>query len=135
MLDDPEPLLKMLTTKDKSLRLDVALALARLKNEKGPAELILLARDPEPETRRHAALCMGELGDRVYLPTLIDLLDDPLGARRAALESLPHVAGEDIAAADGKNELSSNDKIDRWKRWYAREQIHADPVASKPLSE
>jgi len=131
MIDDPAPLEKLLTTTNKSLRLDVALALARLKSGKGPPELVLLARDPDPEVRRHAALYMGELGDRVYLPSLIELLDDPLGARRAALESLPRLTGHDIAE-EGKTDLSSDDKIDRWKKWYAREQVHAEPAASEP---
>ncbi len=73
-------------------------------------------------------LYMGELGDRVYLPSLIELLDDPLGARRAALECLPRVAGHDVVAEEGKAEASSEEKIDRWKRWYARDQIHAEPA-------
>ena len=38
---------------------------------KGPPELVLLARDQVARVRRHAALYMGELGDRIYLPTLI----------------------------------------------------------------
>jgi HEAT repeat protein len=75
---------------------------------------------------------MGELGDRVYLPSLIELLDDPLGARRAALESLPRLTGHDIIAEEGKTDLSSDEKIDRWKHWYAREQLRAEPATSEP---
>ena len=120
MLDDPAPLEKLLTTTNKALRLDVARSLASLKSDKGPPELVLLARDPDPEVRRHAALHMGELGDPVYLPSLIELLDDPLGARRAALESLPRVTGHDIVAEEGKTNLSSDDKIDRWKNAIRR---------------
>jgi HEAT repeat protein len=127
MLEDPAPLEKLLTTTNKSLRLDVAMSLSRLKSPKGPPELILLARDPDPEVRRHAALYMGELGDRTYLPSLIELLDDPLGARRAALESLPRITGHDIVAEEGKAELNSEEKIDRWKKWYTHEQALADP--------
>ena len=120
MMEDTAPLERLLTTTDKSLRLDLARSLARLKSVKGPPELVLLARDPDPEIRRRASLCMGELGDRVYLPSLIELLDDPSGARHAALENLPRITGHDIAAEEGKADLSSDEKIDRWKRWYAR---------------
>jgi HEAT repeat protein len=126
MLADPAPLERLLNSPDKSVRLEVATALARLKVASGPPALERLAHDPDPDIRRRTAIVMGELGDPVFTSTLIGLLDDGLAARPAALESLPRVVGRDIVADAGESAATLVDKIECWKRWWQREHIHAD---------
>lgn len=119
VLDDPHPLERLLTSRDRKLRLAVARALLRLDAPSGPGTVDLLAHDPDGDLRRQAALLMGEFPDEHYTGTLIGLLDDSLAARLAALASLPKVAGRDIGRPDGEATTSTLDQVDRWKQWWS----------------
>ncbi|HEX4147379.1 MAG TPA: HEAT repeat domain-containing protein, partial [Pirellulales bacterium] len=120
VLQQPDRLVSLLGTNDKTVRLATAATLARLELPEGRAALERLAHDSDGEVRRHTAVAIGELQDPQYEPVLIELLDDPV-ARRAAVESLPRSVGRDIAQPPGTSPLSLVEKIDRWKRWWAEQ--------------
>lgn len=120
VLQQPDCLLGLLGSPDKSVRLETAAALARLRSPAGRPALERLAHDNDGEVRRQTAVAIGELQDPRYEPLLIELLDDPV-ARRAAVESLPRAAGRDIAAPAEGAPLSLVEKIDRWKHWWAQQ--------------
>lgn len=67
---------------------------------------------------------IGELEDPIFVPDLIQLLDDGNGSvRQAALNALPKIAGQDIGKTkpDASGDVSvvlTSQKIERWKRWY-----------------
>ena len=70
---------------------------------------------------------MGEVPDKSFLPDLIRLLDDRPEIRRAALTSLPRVAGGDAAHRAPANDSpdksvalssSSTEESQRWKEWF-----------------
>lgn len=119
VLDDPQPLERLLTTHDRKLRLAVARALLRLDAPSGPRTLDLFAHEPDGDLRRQTALLMGEFPDAQYTGTLIGLLDDSLAVRLAALASLPKVAGHDVGRPDGESTTSTLDQVGRWKQWWA----------------
>lgn len=119
VLDDPHPLERLLTSRDRKLRLAVSRALLRLEAPSGPGTVDLLAHDPDGDLRRQAALLMGEFPAVEYTGTLIGLLDDSLAVRLAALASLPKVAGRDIGRPNGELTTSTLDQVERWKQWWA----------------
>lgn len=117
-LDDTEPLRQLLATDDEPLRAEVAASLAQLGDPAGPAELERLAYSDDPAIRRRVATAMGELGDVQFVPTLIRLLDDRQGVRRAALDGLPKVVGHEVGDdEDGSPKLRA-ERISQWKQWY-----------------
>jgi HEAT repeat protein len=119
-LESPLPLVSLLAGRDASLRLAVAVALTRLEHESGVVALERLAYERDPKIRRDVAQAMGQSPNGAFLHPLMRLLDDQLGVKRAALESLPRVVGEDMGAPR-QGELSSMDEqISRWKQWYVR---------------
>jgi HEAT repeat protein len=126
-LENRRPLERLLNCADHQLRVEVAAALAHLGADSGNAALERLAFDPDPKVRRAAAIAMGEVPDKSFLPDLIRLLDDRPEIRQAALASLPRVAGEDAgrsASASDSSEKSvtfspsAADESQRWKEWF-----------------
>lgn len=114
----PPALRQLLAAPGEALRLDAATALARLGDPAGPAALERLAYSGEPAIRRQTAVAMGELGDAVFAGTLIRLLDDRPAVQRAALESLPRVAGGAPAPAAAQWRPDTAEQIRQWKRWF-----------------
>jgi hypothetical protein len=105
---------------------EAAVALTRLGDPSGPDALERLAYSSDDAVRLQVAAAMGELARAEFLPALIRFLDDRQSIRRAALESLPRVAGRDVAeeasgGARGANGhvLDFAQRIDLWKQWYA----------------
>jgi HEAT repeat protein len=88
--------------------------LAGYGDERGRAALERLAFDVDPAVRLRAATAMGEVGNEEFATTLIALLDDDQGVRRAALASLPSVTGHTITLDKGE---SQQDLVAAWKRW------------------
>jgi hypothetical protein len=81
-----------------------------------------LAHDVEPELRRRAVAFMGESGDRVFLPTLITMLDDPtLGVRKTTVDALVALVGSDVAHPAGEQLPALNERAARWRTWYERQ--------------
>jgi HEAT repeat protein len=119
VLDDPAPLERLLTARDRKLRLAIVRSLLRLGAESGPRTLDLLAHEPDGDLRRQAALLMGDFPDDQYTGTLVGLLDDTLAVRLAALTSLPKVAGQDVGRPAGEPTTSTLDQIGRWKQWWS----------------
>ena len=128
-LDDPRPLEHLLAATDHLLRVEAAESLARLHVPSGVTGLERLAYDPDPAVRRAAAAAMGNVPDASFLPALVRLLDDRPEIRRAALVSLPRVAGRELPAAPASaNSGSSPPPIEtpisearRWKEWYGQQ--------------
>lgn len=120
-LADPAPLEALLATPDRHLRLDVARSLAVLGSPAAGAALERLAHDFDPDVRRQAAETMGQLGDAVYAATLIGLLDDGLGVRRAALAALVKIVGCDVSQLADGPPPALLDRVVAWKQWWQHE--------------
>jgi HEAT repeat protein len=69
--------------------------------------------------RNRAAIAMGETPDPSFLPDLIHLLDDRPEIRRAALASLPRVAGRECPDAEASTSTTTHaSEAERWKEWF-----------------
>jgi hypothetical protein len=67
---------------------------------------------------------MGETPDPSFLPDLIHLLDDRPEICRAALASLPRVAGRETPATNASTAATARaSEAERWKEWY-----HSQPT-------
>ena len=119
--DAIEPLERLLATANESLRVDIAIALARLKASSGPLELERLSYSADESIRHRVATAMGQIGDRAFVGHLIRLLDDRHTIRRAALESLPKVVGHDVAELSGDPKLGFDQRLELWKDWSRRQ--------------
>jgi HEAT repeat protein len=117
-LENPLPLVRLLASREKEVRLATATTLARLGYASGFDALERLSYDHEPGVRREAAAAMGRAKQRRFVPVLIRLLDDQLGVRRAALAALTEIAGKDIGQTGGARSVP--EQVARWKSWYAR---------------
>jgi len=125
-LEDHQPLAQLLLSHDKHLRLEAATSLARLKDPAGTASLERLSHEVDADIRRRAAVVMGELGDAVFLPSLMPLLRDRPEIQRAALDSLQSITGRDVAKpADGAT-LSPGERARRWEQWYRDTQAESE---------
>lgn len=120
MLSEAGPLEPLLAAGDVHLRFSTAQALHANGLPQGAAALERLAHDHDPEIRRRAAAVMGTTGDAVFLPTLVGLLDDTLGVRQAAVESLVKLVGSDVSVRPGEPLPSLADRAAAWKAWYSR---------------
>ncbi len=114
-LSDPHPLEQALVAHDKRVRLAAAASLTRLGIPSGSAAMERLSYDADENVRRDVATNIGELNDRQFVPTLIRLLDDKLGVKKAALRSLIQVTGRD----EGADTIDVAEQVARWKKWYA----------------
>ncbi len=111
---DLTPLAELTARDDRECQLAAAVALTRFGDERGRAALERLAYDPDVKVRIRAARTMGELAEPEFTATLIALLDDELGVRRAALTSLPLVTDRaPKIAADASAQAAAA----AWKRW------------------
>jgi hypothetical protein len=136
-LDDPQPLVDLLNAEDKLVQVEAALALARLRVESGTAALERFALSTELDLRLRAAQAMGEIGDPLCLPALVAMLGDQPPVQEAAMASLARIAGRDMAAggAGGPAEaggpagaggaLSLDERVSRWRAWYAQSRATA----------
>jgi hypothetical protein len=106
--------------RDKLEHVEAAVALARLRVERGSEALKRLSQDGQSEIRLRAARAMGEIADPLFLPPLVAMLDDQGEVREAAMASLARIAGGDVAAGDGGAALSNDERARRWKDWFAK---------------
>ena len=86
--------------------------------DEGLAAIERLSHETDLEIRRAATAAMGELGNEVFLPRLIELLDERRDIQIAAMVSLTAIAGRDVAQQSGEP-LLPDDQVRSWKRWYA----------------
>lgn len=121
-LRNPLPLVRLLISREKGVRVAAAMTLAKLGYDSGHDALDRLAHDTDPTVRRLAAEAMGKTKQRRYLGTLVRLLDDQLGVRRAALASLTEIVGQDIGRTGEEASPALADQVVRWKSWYARQR-------------
>ncbi|UUO05585.1 HEAT repeat domain-containing protein [Blastopirellula sp. J2-11] len=111
-------LLGMIGDSDDDLAVAAAGSLAYLHVQEGIDALNRFSRHRIERTRRLAVEAMGISGDEAFAPTLIRMLGESQSVRRAALEALPKVVGEDIAAKE-KGFHDANSQIAAWQAWYA----------------
>jgi HEAT repeat protein len=132
MMADVRPLERLLGTNDRELRLSAAESLVRLGAPSGVLAMERLAHDADPQTRRDAAAVMGVLGNPAFVDVLVGMLDDGLGVQFIALESLPKVAGRDVADDPANPATDTLERISRWKRWHdaERRKAEAGPAVS-----
>ncbi len=121
-LDNPKPLVQLLLTQDKQLRVEVATSLARLHAAEGAAALDRLALDADDEISRRAVVAMGQLEDRIYVPRLLSLLTAPVDVQNAALASLSQITGEDFSSAPDDTPNTRDQQVRRWRNWYRDQQ-------------
>jgi HEAT repeat protein len=117
-IQDPEPLIRVLNSPDRQLRLESAIALAHSQFDSGLAAIERLSHEPDLEIRRAATVAMGKVGNDVFLPRLIELMDDRRDIQIAAMASLTTIAGHDVTHQDGTTPLP-DEQVRCWKRWYA----------------
>lgn len=110
----------LLAARDKRLRLAAAASLARLKQPVGQEALLRLAHDDDAEIRRLVAVEIGQQPDERFLPTLIEMLDDPTQVRHAALVSLRQFTGD--ADAPTRPVTPVLEQVAAWKAWWQRRQ-------------
>jgi HEAT repeat protein len=115
-LEDCQTLKRMLGSADESLRVEVAMALARLGDESGPPALERLAHSNDPIIRRQTAAAMGQVPSPVYKASLIGLLDDQYSIRVAALESLSKIGSPEDSASDPAQQGTTDEQVGRWKK-------------------
>jgi HEAT repeat protein len=120
-MPDTQPLRRLLGSTNEDVQMEAALALTRLGDASGKPALERLAYSRDPAVRAKTARTMGEFPDPAFTPILIHLLNDNLTVARAALQSLPKVAGEDAAQAPGQAPATTTEQMLRWKHWYARQ--------------
>jgi HEAT repeat protein len=133
ILDDPEPLVRMLLSPDRHLQLEAALSLSRLHAPQGAEVLERLASDADLEVRLRAAKAMGEVADQTFLPVLVTLLTDQPVVQQAALTSMEQIACKDVVAPEDGSALSNEEKVRRWQLWYRKRQDR-DPETRRARS-
>jgi HEAT repeat protein len=120
---DTRPLIALLLTPDRELRLEVATNLVRMKVDDGRAALARMALDADMQLRLDVAKRMGELAEPVFLPTLIQMTAESNDVGRMALESLAKLTGQDFSHdADGAL-LPRDAQTAQWQAWYRRQQL------------
>ncbi|MGD9127170.1 MAG: HEAT repeat domain-containing protein [Planctomycetia bacterium] len=118
-LKEIAPLKKLLGESNEELRTEVAYALAAFGDENGAQALKQLAQSRDANVRQKTAEMIGRLEDPRYTPLLINLLDDHLNVRRAALNALPKTVGHEVPAAGDRKPQTTAEIVARWKEWYA----------------
>ena len=78
---------------------------------------------------------MGELGNADFAATLVALLDDSLTVRRAAVESLERIGGEDAQRHDPRGTESLDAQAARWKKWWQQRGSTSSAQAQDADSE
>jgi HEAT repeat protein len=122
LVADPAMLERPLMSRDTNIRFESSRTLYVNHPTSGAAAFERLAHDVEPELRRRAVAFMGETGDRVFLPTLIAMLDDPtLGVRKTTVDALVALVGSDVALRTGEQLPALNERAARWRTWYERQ--------------
>jgi hypothetical protein len=121
-MDNTQPLRQLLASPSETLRVDAAVALARLGDPSGPPALERLSYSNDQTVRRRVAAAMGEIGDPTFTPSLVRMLDDRQSIRLAALESLPKVVGRDVTAAEGQTPRPFAERLALWKQWFEHQQ-------------
>lgn len=116
------PLREQLARPNELLRVELALALARLGDRSGLEAMELLAYSPDETILRTVAISMGEIGDAAFIPSLIRMLDDRRSVGVAALASLPKVVGRDVAKSPDGQIGNFSERCEAWKRWYLRQR-------------
>lgn len=116
---DLTALADLLARDDQDCQLAAAAALTCFGDERGRAALERLAFHPDPKVRIRAAHAMGESAEAEFAATLIALLDDDLGVRRAALVNLPLVTNHALSAEEA---ATTQSQAAAWKRWAAERQ-------------
>jgi len=120
-LDVAPRLERLQSSPSEPLRLESAIALARLGHPAGVAALERLAMSSNVQIRLRTVQAMGELPDPSFLPTLVRSLDDRGEIALAALESLPKVAGYDV----NRNHAASTtaERMRQWKHWCQSQAV------------
>ncbi len=119
-VDDTSALRELSAATNEQIRLEAAIALVRLGDPAGPAALERLSYSEDPLVQAQVAQVMGEHPDPAYLEPLIRMLDGRPNVCRAALASLPKVAGHNVQPAGAT--ASTSEQVHRWKQWYQRRQ-------------
>ncbi|MCE9606110.1 MAG: HEAT repeat domain-containing protein [Planctomycetia bacterium] len=120
---DPAPVERLLTSRDTNLRFESARTLYVNHTTGGAAAFERLAHDADPELRRRSASFMGESGDRVFLPTLISLLEDgSLGVRKTTVDALVALVGTDVTRRPDEPLPALSERAIRWRAWYEQQR-------------
>ena len=103
----------LLLQSEPELQAAVAAILHRHGHQEGTDTFRRLAVSKDYQTRKIVAMTISELGDPVFVPMLLQFLDDGHGTVKSeALKGLPKLAGQDMGGGG-----STQQQIDRWKAW------------------
>lgn len=132
-------LLRAVTDDAEEVRDYATAALGRLQDLRAtPALLWLLAHDPSPYVRAHAALALGELGAKGACGGLLAALEDPSDlTRRRSHRALCQLSGQNLPFSPRTSALVRKGQVARWKEWYdsAREQLgETTPLSPRELA-
>ncbi len=78
-----------------------------------------------------AAQAMGEIADPLFLPSLVAMLGDQREVQQVAMQGLARIAGHDVATASDGEQLTDEQRVARWRHWYAEEE----QVATRSMQE
>ncbi len=124
-LEHQLPIVRLLTSRDKMLRIAAGTTLVRLGNAEGHDALERAAQDEDARVRRLAVEAMGQTGDAHFIPVLMERLNDQLGVQRSALASLAQVHGADIGAGEDGESANLAQQIRRWRKWHLLQSVPA----------
>ena len=122
-LPDETRVKRFLLSAEKNLRVAAAVSLARAGSASGAAALERLSYDPDQSVRQQVATAIGQLGDPIYVSTLIRLLEGGPSVRRAALDALPRLVDPPFAPEPTSTVRTPDTLARQWKDWY-RQQGH-----------
>ena len=104
----------------EDVQLAAAIALARLRDPAGDDAIRRLSYSRDIRIRGQLAQDLGDLGDERFISILVRLLDDSKATvSHAALASLSHVKGRDVALSSDGTSVSQNEQMTRWKKWWS----------------
>jgi HEAT repeat protein len=126
-LDDTRPLHPLLMSTHETVALEAARSLHRLGDPSGTEALRRFAQSDDPAVRREVARAIGERPEPTLFPVLVGMLDDHVSVRRAAVQSLEAIAGEESPPAPDGPAPGSSEQVERWKRWAQKQGIATEP--------
>ncbi len=60
---------------------------------------------------------MGQLGDKQFIPQLMELVAAPVDVQNAAFASLTQLTGEDFSKSAEGLPIAREEQVRRWQRW------------------
>lgn len=92
-----EQVVEMLRSEDSSVRRQAIYALSKMPGMKANAYLAVSLKDKDPSIRQELARLLGNIGDRIFVPTLLDLIRKRERRAKEEIESVQQEACQALA--------------------------------------